>query len=138
MRISDWSSDVCSSDLACGFTYGQRSSQTTQTKRIFRYGPVWEARLRELIAEGTATSSIFKTELGVTVPTIQRRALELGIWHPRWSEQGRSRVERIVQRGWKKKAEERIEYHRSKWLALRREKHSLSISEQIGRASCRE
>src|SRR3546814_10305210 len=39
---------------ACGFTYGQRSSQTTQTKRIFRYGPVWEARLRELIAEGTA------------------------------------------------------------------------------------
>src|SRR3546814_12686765 len=102
MRISDWSSDVCSSDLydppvprpvkvatsvewvviscpACGFTYGQRSSQTTQTKRIFRYGPVWEARLRELIAEGTATSSIFKTELGVTVPTIQRRAIELGI-----------------------------------------------------------
>src|SRR3546814_17241869 len=72
MRISDWSSDVCSSDLydppvprpvkvatsvewvviscpACGFTYGQRSSQTTQTKRIFRYGPVWEADRKSVV-----------------------------------------------------------------------------------------
>src|SRR3546814_8099117 len=50
MRISDWSSDVCSSDLADAMTLGNRDARTIVTLALVKVGLGKDRAARDLLA----------------------------------------------------------------------------------------
>src|SRR3546814_2064408 len=70
MRISDWSSDVCSSDLLCRCVWMERRRLKNRTARVFetRAAPNPNRSRRTIMAESQNTTS--PAEGAITLTTI--------------------------------------------------------------------
>ncbi len=98
----------------CGFTY--RPPRGAGSRRVvLAYGPVWEGRLRALVADPRVSLKGAARTLGVDPRTLQRQARRLGVWREEWGTwekvgPGTRRAESV-------RATTRR--HRAAWLRLR-------------------
>ena len=103
----------------CGFTYRQSTlASVVNQKRIVDFGPIWDEALRRECEKGDANKHKLECRLGASTVTIKRRAIEVGVWHPRWGDQTRSYVEAIIDSKWEAKRERSRKEYRGKWLKL--------------------
>lgn len=118
----------------CDFTYTQRPSCDDPRRiRIKNTGDLWDSRIRELLKR-TPTLSLEKLthEIGFSQGTIQKHALRLNLWRPRWKESAKQAVDSAGKSRRRKKAARHR--NRQKWLKLRKEFPDESRSELRKRA----
>lgn len=98
----------------CGFTY--RPPQGSGGRRVvLAYGPVWERRLRALVAERQVSLRGAARTLGVDPRTLQRQARRLGAWREEWGTW--EKVGPATRQAESTRATTRR--HRAAWLRLR-------------------
>ena len=103
----------------CGFAYRQSpNASLPRQKRIVDFGSVWDDALRHECENGDATKLEIQDRLGLDIYTIKRRALDLGLWHPRWGKQTRETTRERNEREWIAKREESRWRYRAKWMEL--------------------
>lgn len=102
---------------ACGFTYKQ-NPEVTAASRVVAFGPLWDEMLVQECQAGNATARELQDILGQPIYAIKRRAIDLGIWHPRWSNKARETTRKQQESGkiWAAKREEARRDDRAKWL----------------------
>lgn len=101
---------------SCGYAY---RITPTGKQRVLTTGALWDAALRRLVIEGTATEREMSKALGQKASFFKRRALELGIRHPRWSDKAVATVRDEAKKSWDSKREGTIATYRRRWLVLR-------------------
>jgi hypothetical protein len=113
----------------CGFAYARSGPDTSpedrfRAGRTITFGPVWEAKLKELWEETSQGLSEVGRKLGVDPLTIRRHASLMGLSFSRSGKQFKplKRTTRLkgktVSAAWEKK---RYQF-RSKWLSARKQK----------------
>lgn len=103
----------------CGFIYRQSPKAARgRQRRIVEFGPLWDEALRRECEVGDATKLEIQDRLGLDIYTIKRRALDLGLWHPRWGEQTRQTTRERNEREWVAKREGSRRRYRAKWMDL--------------------
>ena len=117
----------------CGFAYRQ-DGNCAQRKawRISDFGDLWDAALRSECESGDASVQEIERRLGCPIQTIKRRAIDLGVWNPRWSNQSRSFTESLSSSSWEARRARSRERYRSNWLALAT-KHPCQGRRALGR-----
>lgn len=102
----------------CGFIYSRSGPDQTpedqyRRDKILAYGPLWEAKLRELWFDQAIRLNDIACQLGVTLITVNRQAAKLALPVPRvslWTP--RSGVKQS-----RRKAKDRL-WYRTQWLDL--------------------
>ncbi len=102
----------------CGFAYRQSAfASNPGKKQITNFGPIWDEALHHECDMGDASKKELVRRLGVSTLIIKRRAMEIGIWHPRWT--GRTRLyHKPTKSKWSERREHVREEYRSKWVKL--------------------
>jgi hypothetical protein len=105
----------------CGFAYKQDVNCARRRYwRIVEFGHLWDAALRGECETGSASVLEIERRLGFPIETVKRRAIDLCVWHPRWSDQTRSYMENMKTSTWTARRARSREKYRSKWLLLAR------------------
>lgn len=113
----------------CGFTY--RPPRGPSSRRVvLTYGPVWEGRLRALVADRQVSLNGAARTLGVEPRTLQRQARRLGVWREKWGTW--EKVGPTICRAESTRATTRR--HRSMWLRLRLRHPGNGVQALRGRA----
>lgn len=103
----------------CGFTYTQApNTERPKERRIIAFGELWDLELRKAVDSGEGTKLGLEARFGCDIYTIKRRALTLGLWHPRWGEETRRFSERRNARTWSATREKLRAKYRRRWLSL--------------------
>ena len=113
----------------CGFTY--RPQRGPGSRRvILAYGPVWEGRLRALVADRQVSLKGAARTLGVEPRTLQRQARRLGVWRKEWGTW--EKVGPATRQAEATRASTRR--HRATWLRLRLRHPGEGVQALRGRA----
>lgn len=105
----------------CGFAYRQSPDATSRKRRrIVSYGHALDDAIRHECMVGDATKLQLEQRLGLSTETIKERALELGIWHPRWGDATKAFIEEKRKGQWSERRTRSAVRYRRKWLALTR------------------
>lgn len=101
----------------CGYTYSRIGPDTSpddifRKRRVLSYGPVWEAKLRELWVDSTISVPKMESILGVSGGCLELRARKLQLPVPR-SAPNTASVEKSSTRRGKDRS-----WYREQWLAI--------------------
>jgi hypothetical protein len=107
--------------VRCGCTYRPATGGGTA---VLAYRFLWEARLRDLVADRCTSLRGIARALGVTAKTVQRHALRLGVWREEWDPSTKSSPS--VRATSTRAATER---HRAEWLRHRTEHPDAGVKE---------
>jgi hypothetical protein len=122
---------------SCGFEYmetvikekGERGKEQRRFVRVVKYGPLWEAKARELLESGVSIQEV-AARLNADVKTIKKYALK--------KEQGKS-GKAAVQKGISSaEFEIKRRFHREKWLQIIRDNPDKGRLElrRLGKYTC--
>lgn len=110
----------------CGFIYTRRgpdqspSDYWQRSRHPLAYGPLWEAKLRELWLESSASYLRMANELGVGVTAIKNQAARLGLGvgpdGRRWQDEDAARPDRFTRRTMQQTTQR--EKYRTEWVAI--------------------
>jgi hypothetical protein len=99
----------------CGFTF-RPARQLSARPHVLAYGPVWEARLRESVADPSVSLRAMALELGVSGKTVQHHARRLRVWRAGWVAITKPSADGLLAA-----SEGATPRHKGTWLRLRAE-----------------
>lgn len=97
----------------CGFIF-RPAVRPGHRPHVLAYGPVWEARLCERVADASVSLRAIARELGVSEKSVQQHALRLKVWRAQWAPEVRARADRRLVA-----SEGATPGHKATWLRLR-------------------
>ncbi|MEG6612509.1 TnsD family transposase [Pseudoclostridium thermosuccinogenes] len=122
---------------SCGFEYmetvtkeqGERGKEQRRFVRVVKYGPVWEAKVWELLESGVSVQEI-AVRLNADIKTVRRYI----------SEEEQKKSKKLIERNSVASAEFEVkrQYHREKWLQILRENPDKGRLElrRLGKYTC--